>query len=220
MLASFFFVLWGLLTEGLRIQLETIIFNMFFVIINLYQIIRLLIKKIPPKFSNLEEYTYNITFKNVFSKDEYKMLLEKSNKEYLSTNQSQICRIGQSFKDIIYVAKLNNGFKIELRDVNNQIITYVEEGSWIGIGEYAIREDYLKNQDISSSIINGKYELVWGVSATIVKNKDNEIEHRTNQYYDDDKYIKQLMANKNITFLKKRSEGCIIYRFSLVVRNN
>ena len=219
MLASLFFVLWAFLTEGLQVQLESVIWNIFFVLINVYQIIRLLRKKMPPKFTELEQYTYDMTFKNVFNHYEYKMLLKKARVEYLSTNESQICKVGQSFKDIIYVAKINEGFNIELRDLNNEFITCVNEGSWIGIGEYAIREEYLKNEKIANGIKDGKYELVWEVTADIVK-KNNKLDANALEKNKENELLNNITDRNKHTFLKKRSEGCIIYRYSMEVSGN
>jgi len=234
-LGSSFFVIWSFLAEGLGVQLDTTIFNSIFVIINVYQIIRLIKKMLPPKLSQLESTVYQRDFAQVLSNNEFKMLVNQGSLEYLSQNESQICKVGQSFKEIIYVAQLNEGFELLLCDRNDNIISRLSEGSWIGIGEYAVREDYMNNPKIKNEILSGNYELTWGVSGLLrqVKGNDNQdviserkdfdkqihVETQHDKLIDEKRYVsvhdKKRMDNH--LMLTKRSEGCIIYRFSLEV---
>lgn len=211
-LGSLFFVIWSCVAPGLAVQMDSLLFNLLYIIINVYQIIRLLRKKIPPKFSELEEKIYTRNFQEVFSRFEFKMLLDKARVEYLSTNESQICKIGQSYREVIYVAHINEGYSVELRDINNNIISNVKEGSWIGIAEYAIREDYLKNPKLRKVIMDGDYELVWEVTASIVQNnkENNEMEKVIKKNENREQY-------EDFVYLKKRSEGCIVYKFTMEV---
>jgi hypothetical protein len=168
----------------------------------------------PPKFSDLEKLIYERNFKDVFTQFQFRMLLDKARVEYLSSNESQICKVGQSFKEVIYIAQINDGFSVELRDENERIISNVKEGSWIGIAEYAIREDYLKNPVLNKAITQGDYELVWEVSASIVQNKANENHKTPHRHIINSKKSKNL---EEYVYLKKRSEGCIVYKFTIEV---
>ncbi len=220
-LGSFWFIMWAFLAPGMGVQIDTLCFNTAYVAINIYQIIRLLKKKMPPKFSELEQTCFDRDFKDVFSPNEFKMLLDKGRLEYLSQNESQICKVGQSFKEIVYVAHINDGFCVELRDSNNNFVSNVHAGSWIGIEEYAIREDYLKNPILNKAIKNGEYELIWEISAHIKEfDKKGSKGQETNK---EDDYIQKMIVHPtkshiNMTdyvFLRKRSEGCIIYKFTI-----
>ena len=227
-LGSCFFVVWSFVAPGMGVQIDTFCFNIIYVLINIYQIIRLLKKKVPPKFNELENAIYERDFKDVFSKNEFKMLINKSRVEYLSSNESQICKVGQSFKEIVYVADIHEGFTVELKDANNNFVSNVQPGSWIGIGEYAIREDYLKNPILSKAIANGEYELVWEISASIKStNVNNNKEFTNHEEVKQNDIVRNMIVHpshtsiniKDYIFLKKRSEGCIIYKFSIEVKN-
>eukprot|EP00340_Litonotus_pictus_P006638 CAMPEP_0170528592 /NCGR_PEP_ID=MMETSP0209-20121228/14108_1 /TAXON_ID=665100 ORGANISM="Litonotus pictus, Strain P1" /NCGR_SAMPLE_ID=MMETSP0209 /ASSEMBLY_ACC=CAM_ASM_000301 /LENGTH=213 /DNA_ID=CAMNT_0010819933 /DNA_START=285 /DNA_END=926 /DNA_ORIENTATION=- len=161
---------------------------------------------------------YDRTFKEVFSEDEFYLLLEHGKMEYLSTGESQLCKVGQSFKELIYVAQIHEGYTVVLEDYQGNMVANVSEGSWIGIIEYAKREDYLKNKELAASIKDGKYELIWQISATIRDKNFNKINPDDTTVED----IKDVAVNKEedqdisqYEFLKKRNEGCIVYRFSI-----
>lgn len=194
------------------------IFNFLFIAINVYQIIRLIKKKIPPKFTLLEEEVYNRDFKEVFSRNEFNLLKSYGRMEYLSSNESQICKVGQSFKEIIYIAQIHEGFSVELYDASGMFVSEVKQGSWIGIGEYAIRENYLKNAYLSKLISTGEYELVWEISAVIKEH--GKVETETKKHLTNNIGASNTKPNvDNFVFLKKRSEGCIIYKFTIEVSN-
>jgi hypothetical protein len=192
---------------------------------------------LPPKFSPFETNIYERDFAEVFSTNEFKMLINHGTLEYLSQNESQICKVGQSFKEIIYIAQLNEGFELYLLDRNDNIISRLSEGSWIGIGEYAIREDYMKNPKIREEILSGQYEVTWGVSGLLrqVKEENKEFDEKGEQRRNSERIYIETQNEKLINekkdvymksersdnlMLKKRSEGCIVYRFSLEVSNS
>lgn len=172
---------------------------------------------IPPKFKPQEKEIYDRDFKEVFNEHEFKLFLSKGKVDFLSTHESQICKIGQSFKEVIYIAHINEGFTITLEDSNENLITTISEGSWIGISEYAKREDYLRIPKLEQAIHEGRYELVWNVSAVMRDSslrKLTEVEMWTNyerKLTDDEDEFKEYL------FLKKRGEGCTVYRFSIEV---
>ena len=180
-------------------------------------------KTYPPKFTKQEEEIYERDFKEVFTKTEFNVLLSKSRLEYLASNESQICKVGQSFKELIYIAQINEGFSVVLEDKSGNIVTTVPTGSWIGIIEYAKREDYLNNEKLKQAIALGEYELVWQISATIRENSSIPVHKVTSQPNLASLTNENLKLNveeeeyKKLQFLKKRSEGCIVYRFSIEV---
>lgn len=172
---------------------------------------------VPPKFKPQEKEIYERDFKEIFNQHEFKLFLSKGKLEYLSSHESQICKVGQSFKELVYIAYINEGFTIVLEDSDENMITQVPEGSWIGIIEYAKREDYLRIPKVNKAIHDGKYELIWNISAVMRDSnfrKLSEDELKTG--------VRKLTEVeddfKEFQFLKKRAEGCIIYRFSIEVR--
>lgn len=212
------------------VQIDTCIFNGVFILINIYQIVRLIIKKLPPKFNEIEEKCYNRDFKEVFSRDEFKLLLSKSKIDYLSTNESQICRIGGSFKEIIYIAQLNEGFSVELEDANGKLISRLKEGSWIGCIEYAKKDIIVKHKDLGKLIKDGSLELVWQVSGllreySIGNENENKLIEGKNNGDDSNVQLNQLIkTDENLKelklFLRNRKKGCVVYRFNIEVSIN
>ncbi len=208
-------------------QIDTCIFNGIFIIINVYQIIRLIIKKLPPKFNEIEEKCYERDFKEVFTREEFKLLLSKSKIDYLSTNESQICKIGGSFKEIIYIAKLNEGFSVELEDINGKLISRLKEGSWIGCIEYAKKDIIVKHKELGKMINDGTLELVWQVSGLLreysIGNKENnKLNEEKNNPDDSNLQLNQIIkTDENLKelklFLRNRKKGCIVYRFNIEV---
>lgn len=212
------------------VQIDTCIFNGVFILINIYQIVRLIIKKLPPKFNEIEEKCYNRDFKEVFSRDEFKLLLSKSKIDYLSTNESQICKIGGSFKEIIYIAQLNEGFSVELEDANGKLISRLKEGSWIGCIEYAKKDIIVKHKDLGKLIKDGSLELVWQVSGllreySIGNENENKLIEGKNNGDDSNVQLNQLIkTDENLKelklFLRNRKKGCVVYRFNIEVSIN
>jgi hypothetical protein len=215
-IGSTFFCVWCWTVPDISIQMDHFFFNLSYVIINVYQNMRLLNKYTPVKLSEEEKRLYERDFKEVFTETEFNIFLKTGRAEYLSSNESQLCKYGQSFRELIYVAKVTEGFSVCLEDKQGEVFTTVQEGSWIGLIEYAKREDYISEKKLNEAIHAGKYELIWNISCTIR-----------------DKNQKKLKLNNDITrmdtvvtadeyehyqFLKRRDEGCIIYKFPIDVR--
>jgi hypothetical protein len=215
-IGSIFFCVWAWTVPDIAVQIDHFCYNLAYVVINLYQNYRLLGKMLPPTFKPLEKEIYERDFKETFNQHEFKLFLSKGKLEYLSSHESQICKVGQSFKELVYIAYINEGFAIVLEDSDENMITQVPEGSWIGIIEYAKREDYLKIPKLNKAIHDGKYELIWNISAVMRdsnfrKLTEDELKYgRKNTEENDEEF-------KEYQFLKKRAEGCIIYRFSIEV---
>lgn len=215
MVGSAFFCLWATIPENRSIQMETFIFNSIFVIINLFQIIRLLYKMAPPKLTEIESEMYERDFKEVFTRSQFKMLISSAARvEYHSTNSSQICKIGQSYNELIYVARLNHGYSVVLEDSEGRQIYEAAAGSWIGVIEYAKREDYMRNKKIKDGLLKSQLELVWQISAYLKHRPELKTENADNFVKD---FKLEISDFKNYNFLRMRNEGCLIYRFDILV---
>lgn len=154
------------------VQLDHGIFNLVYIIINVYQIIRHLRKLIKPDFDDQEKIMYERDFKDIFSEVEFKILLSKSRKDYYSNNISQICTSGQTFKELIYIAYIHEDYSVVLEDDQGKLISILKPGSWIGIIEVSKMEAIMSNPNLSRLVKEGKLELVWQVSAVVKKTKD------------------------------------------------
>ena len=242
------FFLFGFISPDVPgVQIDTAIFNFVFIAINIYQIIRLLRKMVPPVLDSREEVIYERDFKEVFSKQQYKLLLSKARKDYYSNNFSQLCKSGQTFKELIYVAYIHEGYSVILEDQFGKLISILKPGSWIGIIEISKREIIMNNPNLAQLIREGELELVWQVSAVIKKTSEVEkmakneslkiVEHNNydrdeNQeeneravfvgHGDKKQNLKELLkndpnANQLDFFVKNRNTGCYVYRFDLNV---
>ena len=207
---SIFFCIWAWTVPDIAVQIDHFSFNLAYVIINVYQNFRLLKKMYPPKLTEIERTIYERDFKEVFNEHEFDLLLKKGRAEYISANETQLCKFAQSFKEIIYVAKINDGYTIVLENSKGKAFAEVNVGSWIGIIEYAKREDYIKIPELENYIQQGHYEMIWNISATLRDKEGRKIAPEVNSPKEDDLLEKY-------EFLKKRSEGCIIYRFPIEV---
>lgn len=168
----------------------------------------------PPKLTEIELEIYERDFKEVFTKSQFKLLIDKTARvEYFSTNSSQICKIGQSYNELIYIAQLYNGFSVILEDNYGKQIYEASTGSWIGVIEYAKREDYMSNKTIKDGIIKSELELVWQISAYLRQNKDKQ-----DPIILGDVKLDLSSDLKNYNFLRRRNEGCLIYRFDIQVK--
>lgn len=224
------------------VQLDHGIFNLVYIIINVYQIIRHLRKLIKPDFDDQEKIMYERDFKDIFSEVEFKILLSKSRKDYYSNNISQICTSGQTFKELIYIAYIHEDYSVVLEDDQGKLISILKPGSWIGIIEVSKMEAIMSNPNLSRLVKEGKLELVWQVSAVVKKTKDlksivnrstkiieeeeenNFKENEKNVFigHEDDKELEALL-NEDPTafhlklFLKNRNTGCVVLRFAIEV---
>lgn len=224
-IGSGFFCVWAWTIKDIAVQLDHFSYNFIYAVINFYRNYRLLCKLMPPKFDEEETEIYERDFKETFSSSEFRMLLNQGRREYLSSNESQICKYGQSFKEIIYVAQIYDRYRIVLEDNDGNMVSEVKQGSWIGINENAIREDYMQNEKIKEAI-NGKYELIWQISATLRDDNLNIINRKTiESNFNRDLAIRSTLRTEvnddelsRYQFIKKRVEGCVIYRFPIEVR--
>ena len=209
---SLFFVIWGSANEIVAVQVDTVIFNSIFVIINILQSIPLILKLLPIKLTLLENEIYNRDFKSYLTPNQFKLFISSFESEMHSTNNSQLCTFGQTFNELIYIAKIYEGFDIDLRSEDNRIMSQATEGSWIGVIEYSKREQYMTIPEIHTKMNNDELEVTWGVSATL-NIKNNSIVN---------KYKEVLYDNDNMEYqlLKPKNKGCKIYRVNLTVHYN
>lgn len=176
---------------------------------------------------------------------QFNYFLKKCKIDYLSMNESQICKVGQSFKELIYIAHINDGYSVVLEDSKGKLISYLKPGSWIGCIEYAKRDFIMKEPILEKLIKSGKLELVWQVSALIrekSKYEEKEVEvgikkvvkkdgvnlSDSNLNIGKDEFLKlkgyfeegnEIMEELKL-FLRNRSNGCIVYRISMEVSDN
>lgn len=155
-LSAVFFIIWGF--DPVRAyQLDTLIFNFLFIVINIYQSIPLARQVWPVSLTPFEEEIYDRDFQLQMNKKQFKRYQEKVRTEKFRADKSQICVHSSDFESVIYVAKLYPGWKVCIYDMQGIKLQDLTEGSWLGTIEYQI---WLKT----------KPEIIlWGITATLEK---------------------------------------------------
>ena len=184
-LSAVFFVVWGCVPSR-AVQVDTLVFNCLFIIINIVQSIPLVKQIWPVKLKPLEEEIYERDFSGQMSKKQFKRFIDKFKCYTYQADNSQLCVVKSEFEHLIYIAKLNPGWKVNLRNDRNSSITELFEGSWVGTIEYMID---LERKETDPPV-------KWGISAILEKTNDKHIaiNHNTEQ---------GLISNEEA--------GCIIY---------
>jgi len=173
-LAAIFFILWGCLNLEVRIQIDTLCFNTVFILINLYKSIPLFKEVLPVVLTPLEEEVFNRDFKEYLTKLQFKYLISKFKLEHWLANDSEFCKIGNPFNEIIYIAKINPGYSVKLSSRKIHLKD-LKESSWIGIIEYF--KDLNKNPE---------EKLLWGANAKIHVDNDMNKELTANSNKNND----------------------------------
>ena len=203
MIGCGFHLVWAFLTKMYpKVQVEHFSFNSAFFIIHLVHIIVLLYNRKDPRLTKEQENIYKV-FSKSLTKKQFLNLLSVSSILNLSKEQSNISRIGESFRDVIYLSNINENYKISVENENG-VVEEIKSGQWIGAHEYSKRAAYLKDMKIGQKLINEELELLWNSSAKL-----KEINKKNDNNSED--------GNNNI-ILKNRIEICTVLRVSIDVR--
>lgn len=195
-LSAIFFIVWG--CDPVRtLQLDTLLFNLLFIIINIVQSIPLVKQVWPVSLTPLEVEIYERDFKSSMDKRQFKRLISKMETLSFDAHNSQLCVIKSRFNYLIYVAKLNPGWKIVLRKDDTNVITELSEGSWIGTIEYMFE---LQRKE-------GDAPIKWGITASVEESKECL---QTNP-----NYVPTVSEGRLIPNLD--DAGCLIYVFDCQV---
>jgi hypothetical protein len=197
-LSAIFFILWG--CDPVRsLQIDTLIFNLFYIVVNIIQSIPLAKQVWPVTLSPLEEEIYERDFKSSMDKRQFKRLISRMETQSYDAHNSQLCVIKSKFNYLIYVAKLNPGWRVVLRKEDTNVITELSEGCWIGTIEYMFE---LQKKE-------GDAPIKWGITATIEEIKECV---QTNP-----NYLPTVPEGRLIPNLD--DAGCLIYIFDCQVKN-
>lgn len=169
-LSAICFIVWGVIYPETAIQLDTVIYNALFIIINLYNSIPLFREILPVKMTPLEEISYERDFKNFLSRREFIYFFDHFKKITATNDKTVIVNKGMTFDGLVYIARLNSDCEIFLRK-DNENLKSLKEGSWLGIIEYMFHNE-MKKSDKSS--------IVWGINVvletkSVVNSTQNEM---------------------------------------------
>jgi hypothetical protein len=162
-LSAIFFIIWGTIYPELSIQLDTLLFNLLFIIINVVQCIPLIKTVWPVKLTPLELEIYNRNFSSFMNRKQFKHLISHFEYDVYRAEGSQIISIDQNFKSVFYVAKIYEGYEVFIIGRHDLKVKQLCEGAWIGIIEYKDYEEKLKNYNPEVD------DILWRISAVVHK---------------------------------------------------
>lgn len=193
-ISAIFFILWGFAPER-AIQLDSVLFNLVYIVINIIYSIPLARQVWPVKLTEFEDEIYRRDFHEQMNRKQFKRFINEFKQQSLGVNNTQLCSANNDFEHLIYIAKLEPGWKIILNRDGENKVNELMEGAWIGTIEYM--------SDMERKPTDPLFK--WVVSAMLIEDRgeDGEIKYQGTQ--SDQKFI-------------PRSEvGCIVYYIELKV---
>lgn len=141
-MGAVFFVCWAL--DPVRaIQLDSLMFNLAFIVINIIMCIPLVRQIWPVKLTSDEERIFNRDFQSNMNIRQFKRLIKEFERKNFNLDKSQLCVIGSDFKHLVYISDIYPGWKVSIYDKDGVKLQELEEGSWLGTIEYV---NYEKNK--------------------------------------------------------------------------
>jgi len=159
-MSAIMFICWAFVPER-ALQIDTLIFNLIFIIINILQSVPLVKQIWPVTLTTFEEMIYSRDFAGQMSKKQFKRFIDNFKTQKYQAHNSQLCVIESDFEALIYIAKINPGWDVCLRNNRNDSITRLGEGSWIGTIEYMFDKENNTSEPIK-----------WGITAVVEKIPD------------------------------------------------
>jgi len=159
-LSAIAFIIWACIYPTTAVQVDTVVYNSLFIIINLYNSIPLFKELLPVSLTTIEEVCYQRDFKDFLSKREFKYFISHFKKKQSTQDQPQIVNKGTKFEGLIYVSKINKGLEIYITK-DNEKVKSLREGAWLGVVEYMLYHEKKMKSD----------ELMWDISANIESGK-------------------------------------------------
>jgi hypothetical protein len=143
-----FFIIFYLTLGGS--SLDSFLFSILFLIINIYLTIPIINSIIPPDFNPEDKEMYINQFINYLTKRELEEFL-KIGKRKVFRVSSNLVKMGHEFSTIYLITKIDNNCKVKLKSNLGKLI--LSEYSWIGIPEYLNRissvDDYRNEYKVS-----------------------------------------------------------------------
>lgn len=125
------------LIAGLRydeIYLDTAIINSTYIILNIYTIMKIFMKLIPPQMSHEHQHIYDVHFSRFLTPLEFTKLLKYSKKRIYRVNTFVVTQ-SNDFHSLFLLVQKGEGAQVNIR-YNSEVIGNMEEFSWSGIIEY------------------------------------------------------------------------------------
>lgn len=163
-LSAISFIIWSCIYPATAIQVDTLVFNSLFIIINLYNSIPLFKELLPVSLSQIEELCYERDFKDYLTRREFKYFISHFTKKQSNLDQTVIINKGTKFVNLLYIAKINIGSEAYIKKENEKI-KFLREGAWCGVIEYMLYHEKNKNP----------IDIIWGISVIFESGKGNSL---------------------------------------------
>jgi hypothetical protein len=175
-LAAVWFIVWGLEVER-SIQMDTLMFNIAFIVINIIMSIPLIKQVWPVKLSKFEHEIYERDFCQQMNIRQFKYFMSFFVPDYYGHHRKKIVDIGENFEYMIYIAKIYPGWKVYLKGPNDIMVKELSEGAWIGTIEFSIYDE-TKNLTKQMKKDEGvKWAISSSVEETFIDDEDRPVQH-------------------------------------------
>lgn len=156
--------------SGDIISIDTVIFNLLFVIINIKLAIPIIKNLAPPKFTHEQKEIFKNHFRNYLTPIELNVLL-KSQRRKIFRVSTPILKKGNEFSSLFFVAKVGKNCSVELK--SNKRVFELTENSWVGIPEYL---NVISRKESLHRALKDFDTGEWGLSMNVVMEEDlNEV---------------------------------------------
>ena len=165
-MAAIFFIIWGTVYEQKSVQVDTVVFNSIFILINIGQSIPLLKQIWHVKLTPIESIIFNRNFINFMNIRQFKHFIDHFKSDTYRANHCNIVSRGQNFRGLYYIAMISEGLEVHLKSEGNSF-KILEEGNWAGIVE---------NYEYESKKYSKKeVEVLWDITLEVIHSNSNEI---------------------------------------------
>jgi hypothetical protein len=128
---NMFFLIFCLTAPVIRI--DSIIFNISFILINVWLTVPLINNLVPPHFTKEQREIFKNHFKNYLTPKEVEILLSYHRRKIYKVS-SQIEKMGNEFSSLYFIVKIGKNCSVYLKSKKRSFDLH--EYSWVGVPEY------------------------------------------------------------------------------------
>ena len=149
--------------------IDNFIFQLSFVLINIYLSIPLFKELVPPNFDDEEKELFKKHFKKFLKPSEFKHLLSTYRRRVYKVT-SRIVNKGNGFSSIFFIAKMPSKCRCSIEINSGRVVLdTLKEYSWVGIVEYM---SLIKNTGSIKKAVEMNDTGEWLIDCQIIFDKD------------------------------------------------
>lgn len=220
--SAFFYIVFAATLDV--VVLDMILFNIVFLLINVWMAIGLFVELIPPKLTKEEEDMYYSYFSKYMTKQQMKLLFSVSSRQ-VYTVSSTLIKPGNGFNSMYFIHKIPSN----CRAIVTQQGEYEQkENCWVGILEFLdlISENSKITKDtLQNTKCFWKLKLRFEIDTNQKASNENFLDRRNSNASYAEEFNLPLLGKKGrpqdtmallIEPLKLEEESMIVYEFDLV----